>query len=84
MTYGKLRDLVQLARDLQTTSIGLTIDEICEKTERSRKTVHRMLNGLSDLGLEPTTVQLEADHHLTKRWRIEGGVLAELLIHENA
>jgi len=43
-----------------------------------------MLNGLFELGLEPTTVQLEADHHLTKRWRIEGGVPAELLILEKA
>lgn len=84
MAYGKLRDLVLLATELQASSIGLTIDEICEKTERSRKTVHRMLNGLFELGLEPTTVQLEADHHLTKRWRIEGGVPAELLILEKA
>ena len=65
MAYGKLRDLVQLATELQATSVGLTIDEICEKTERSRKTVHRMLNGLEALGLEATSVQLEADHCLT-------------------
>ena len=69
MAYGKLRDLVLLARELQGSSVGLTIDEICEKTERSRKTVHRMLNGLEALGLEATSVQLEADHWLTKRWR---------------
>ena len=84
MAYGKLRDLVQLATELQASSIGLTIDEICEKTERSRKTVQRMLNGLYELGLEPTSVQLETDHHLTKRWKIEGGVPAELLILEKA
>ena len=82
MSYGKLRDLVELATELQATSIGLTIQEICEKTERSRATVERMLNGLFELGLEPTSTNLESDHHLTKRWRIDRGVPTELLILE--
>ena len=82
MAYGKFRDLVKLATELQATSIGLTIQEICEKTERSRPTADRMLNSLTELGLEVTNVQRDSDHHLTKRWRIEGGVPAELLILE--
>jgi len=82
MAYGKLRDLVSLATELQATSIGLTIQEICEKTERSRKTADRMLNSLVELGLTPTATQLESDHHFTKRWRIEEGLPADLLILE--
>ena len=82
MAYGKLRDLILLATELQATSLGLTIQEICEKTERSRKTADRMLNSLVELGLAPTSNQLESDHHLTKRWRIEGGLPEELLILE--
>ena len=77
-----LRDLVRLATELQATSIGLTIQEICEKTERSRKTADRMLNSLVELGLTPTATQLESDHHFTKRWRIEGGLPTDLLILE--
>ena len=82
MAYGMLRDLVRLATELQATSIGLTIQEICEKTERSRKTADRMLNSLIELGLTPTATQLESDHHFTKRWRIEGGLPTDLLILE--
>ncbi len=84
MAYGKLRDLVQLATELQATSIGLTIQEICEKTERSRATVERMLKSLLDLGLQPVSSQLESDHHLTKRWKIKKGLPTELLILEKA
>ena len=83
MAYGKLRDLVKLATELQATSIGFTVHELAEKMERSRQTVDRMLAGLFELGLEPTSVLLQSDHHLTKRWKIEGGVPAELLILES-
>ena len=31
MAYTKLRDLIQLAQDLQATSIGLTYEEMIEK-----------------------------------------------------
>ena len=51
MAYTKLRDLIQLAQDLQASSIGLTYEEMIEKLgERghkpSRKTVKRMMDGL--------------------------------------
>ena len=68
-----------LATELQATSIGLTINEIMKKTESSRKTVERMLSGLYEIGLEAKPLHIEGDHHLTKRWRIEGGLPPELL-----
>ena len=67
MAYTKLRDMIELATELQASSVGLTIEQIMERTERSRKTVERMLSGLSTLGLKPETMKIEADHHLTKR-----------------
>ena len=87
MAYTSLRDLVHLARELQATSLGLTINEIMERVaERkgkcSRKTAYRMLRGLYELDLEakPKAFQLDSDHHSVKRWAIEGGLPAELLI----
>ena len=85
MAYTKLRDLIQLAQDLQATSIGLTYEEMIEKLgERghtpSRKTVKRMMDGLYELGLEPETLVLDADHHLTKRFKLTGIPSALLLL----
>ena len=72
MAYSKLAVSLKLATELQSSSLGLTIEEMMERTERSRKTVERMLNGLYELGLKPKTSSLEGDHHLTKRWRLDG------------
>ena len=72
MAYSKLAMSLKLATELQSSSLGLTIEEMMERTERSRKTVERMLNGLYELGLKPKTSSLEGDHHLTKRWRLDG------------
>jgi predicted DNA-binding transcriptional regulator YafY len=40
-----------------------------------------MMDGLYELGLEPKTVALEADHHLTKRFKLTG-IPSELLLLE--
>ena len=79
MAYTKVRDLLLLAIELQASSIGLTIQDLMEKTGCSRKTVERMLNGLYELGLEPSASTVETDHHLTKRWRIEGSIPSIIL-----
>lgn len=80
MAYTKLRDLVFLAIELQSTSIGLTIDQMAKRAERSRATIERMLAGLSELGLEVEQSRLEADHHLVKRWKLAKGSLPSELI----
>ena len=72
MAYTKLEALLNLARELQANSIGLTVDQMMSRTERSRKTVERMLHGLSELGLKPEQSSIEGDHHRTKRWRLDG------------
>jgi hypothetical protein len=67
LAYGKLRDLIQLAQDLQASLLGMTYDEIIERLRErglspSKKTVKRMLDGLYELGLEPETYVLDGDH----------------------
>ena len=85
MAYTKLRDMLDVALELQASSLGLTIDQLMERTGRSRKTVERMLQGLSEIGLEMEPSRLESDHHLTKRWRLRAdmpGTLLALQSHE--
>ncbi len=73
MAYTKLRDLLGLATALQASSVGLTIQEMMQLhgIERSRRTIYRMIDGLYELGLEPRKSSIEADHHLTQRWRLD-------------
>lgn len=80
MAYTKLRDLIFLAIELQSTSIGLTIDQMAKRSERSRATIERMLAGLGELGLEVEQSRLEADHHLVKRWKLAEGSLPSKLL----
>ena len=80
MAYTKLRDMLELALELQASSLGLTIDQLMLRTGRSRKTVERMLKGLAELGLEVELSRLESDHHLTKRWRLQTELPGTLLI----
>ena len=80
MAYTKLRDMLELALELQVSSLGLTIDQLMLRTGRSRKTVERMLKGLADLGIEVELSRLESDHHLTKRWRLQTELPGPLLM----
>ena len=87
MAYTKLRDTLDLALQLQASSLGLTIDQLMTRTGRSRKTVERMLQGLAEIGLEVELSRLESDHHLTKRWRLRvtlPGALLSLQTNERA
>ena len=87
MAYAKLGELLETALELQASSLGLTIDQLIERTGRSRKSVERMLAGLADLGLEAEASRLESDHHLTKRWRLRAdlpGLLLSLQPQERA
>jgi predicted DNA-binding transcriptional regulator YafY len=79
MAYTQLRDMLDLALELQVSSLGLTIDQLRTRTARSRKTVERMLQGLAEIGLEVELSRLESDHHLTKRWRLRANLPGMLL-----
>lgn len=70
MKHGALRDLLDLATNLSASSGGLTMAQMMALTERSRRTVERMLDGLFELGIEPYNVPTVGEHHLLKRWRL--------------
>ena len=84
MAYTKLRDLIELAVELRASSVGLTMQDMMTKRERSRATVERMLNGLDALNMEvkKRVDALDEDHHLAKRWLIEDEIPSELLMLE--
>ena len=79
MARSKLQEMLELATELQASSIGLTIQELMVRTERSRRTVERMMENLKNLGLEAEPYSLDKDHHLTKRWKLSGALPAPLL-----
>ena len=83
MAHHRLTALLQLATDLQATTVGLTYDEIIQTlkdrdTPASKRTVQRMLNGLLELGLNyeqdsnENILNQDEDHHLVKRWKLSG------------
>lgn len=78
MKHGALRDMILLAQELQISK-GLTMAEMLAFTERSRRTVERMIHGLFELGIETETAQAEGDHHLLKRWRLKKPLAAPLV-----
>jgi predicted DNA-binding transcriptional regulator YafY len=83
MKHGTLRDLLDLATNLRASSGGLTMAQMMTLTERSRRTVERMLDGLFELGLETETGQAVGEHHLLKRWRLTQPLPAPLVaLHE--
>jgi predicted DNA-binding transcriptional regulator YafY len=82
MAHGQLRDLLNLAQELRASSGGLTMAQMMERTERSRRTVERMLDGLFELGIETETAQAEGEHHLLKRWRLQKPLPAPLVALE--
>lgn len=79
MARTKLREMLDLATELQATSVGLTIQDMMSRTERSRRTVERMLMDLSELGLKAEATSMDFDHHLTKRWSLKKPLPSPLL-----
>ena len=82
MKHGALRDHIQLAEWLAGSSTGLTMAEMMALTERSRRTVERMLAGLYELGIETDEAQAEGEHHRLKRWKLVKPLPAPLVALE--
>jgi len=79
MSRNKLKEMLDLAREMQASSIGLTVKELMVRTERSRSTVERMMENLKDMGFEIERNFVDQDHHLTKRWKLSGSLPTPLL-----
>ena len=73
----KLRDLMLLATDLQSSSIGLTKMQLIERCkdrgfEPSKRTIERWLVDLEELGMKTELTEVETDHQNTKRYKVTG------------
>ena len=87
----KLRDLMLLATDLQSSSIGLTKMQLIERCkdrgfEPSKRTIERWLVDLEELGMKTELTVVETDHQNTKRYKVRGlpNALLKLLPEERS
>ena len=77
MAQVKLRELLRLTTELQASSYGLTYEQIRDRLGHaghrpSLRSVQRMMETLRvDLDMDVKEWVLDADHHLTKRFRID-------------
>ena len=79
MAHRLFRDVLLLAQELSRTSKGLTMVEMMAFSQRSRRSVERMLDTLIELDLNTETSQAEGEHHLLKRWRLTKPLPAPLV-----
>jgi predicted DNA-binding transcriptional regulator YafY len=75
MRYGRLADLVRLAMQMQGRADGLSLDDIGQTFEVSRRTAERMRDAIRDAF--PQTEEL-AEPGGRKRWRLPPGTAGRL------
>ena len=75
MRYGRLADLVRLAMQMQGRADGLSLDDIGQTYEVSRRTAERMRDAIRDAF--PQTEEL-AEPGGRKRWRLPPGTAGRL------
>ena len=75
MRYGRLADLVRLAMQMQGRADGLSLDDIGETFDVSRRTAERMRDAIRDAF--PQTEEL-AEPGGRKRWRLPPGTAGRL------
>lgn len=75
MRYGRLTDLVRLALQMQGRADGLSLDDIRETYEVSRRTAERMRDAIRD-----AFPQIEEIRELggRKRWRLPPGIIGRI------
>lgn len=72
-------DVLKLLKELQSTRLGLTVSELMKKTGKSRRSIERLLHELKSYDDKLVANNLDGDHHLTKRYRLVGGLPASML-----
>lgn len=75
MRYGRLADLVRLAMQMQGRADGLSLDDIGQTFEVSRRTAERMRDAIRDAF--PQTEEL-SEPAGRKRWRLPPGAIGRL------
>ncbi|HEX5958287.1 MAG TPA: WYL domain-containing protein [Hyphomicrobiaceae bacterium] len=76
MSYSKARDLMMLAIMAAGRYVGVTLDDVKARFRTSKRTAQRMTHALEEVF--PETVSY-LDNEGRKRWRLESGVLRELM-----
>ncbi|PWL19805.1 MAG: hypothetical protein DCO81_07730 [Candidatus Aquiluna sp. XM-24bin5] len=71
--------LLKILTRLQASSYGLTVAELMQELECSRRTVLRLLEELRSWGLSERKGVLDSDHHLTKRYSLRNALPAGML-----
>lgn len=72
-------DVLKLLKELQSTRFGLTVSELMARTGKSRRSIERLLHELKSYDDKLVANNLDGDHHLTKRYRLVGGLPASML-----
>ncbi len=75
--YASATELLQLVIALQGTSVGLTLEAICERFDVTRKTAERRLNAVRELF--PNAIESQTLGDRRKYWRLRGGLAAGLV-----
>ncbi len=75
--YASATELLQLVIALQGTSVGLTLEAICERFDVTRKTAERRLNAVRELF--PNAIESQTLGDRRKYWRLRGGLAAGLI-----
>ena len=76
MRYEKVAQLLELALEMQASHMGLSIADIQERFDVSRRTAQRMRDALSQVFVNVDEVPSQEK---TKRWRISKGTLDRLV-----
>ena len=80
--YSPAIELIQLMAALQGTSVGLTIDQLRERFDISRRTAERRLHAVAEAFPDDLVEQKLDDGR--KHWRLRGGRVTSLLRAEPA
>lgn len=70
--YLRLRDLIELVRMMQASASGISIRDIEERFEVSRRTAERMRDAVLDTFIQVEELRLDDG---TKRWRLKDRIL---------
>src|SRR3954453_21884115 len=76
MSFEKAQQLLDLATFVAARRIGVTLDDVSDRFNISRRTAQRILHALEAQFPETESAFDEAGH---KRWRLQTGALRDLL-----
>jgi predicted DNA-binding transcriptional regulator YafY len=76
MRFDKAKNLLDLAQDMQLSHVGISLEDIQNKFEVSKRTAQRMREAVTQIF--PQTEEVPSEE-VFKRWRIPAGTLNKLI-----